>query len=428
MFTAKTEGEAPAPAYKPDLTDTEGRDTYESGTDPVNFTWNNWLDGGGLGTLEIVDGAPYGVASKVQHFNTPEGTKPEISFMFSTKPGATTVVIENDFMFTSTGLLLPKFEIRNSSGVVFGFFIGAQNGEVGLLDENQNIIGKLANDGEWFRLRIEIVDAGDGTSNVLFYLNDNRIAQNHNFTASAEAKTINRFRFWTEQAHTGDIYFDNTKFSSSYSPDLSDMTGRESYDNGTMTSTNGGNKYNSDLFEIDPWAPASSMSIVDATPWGVSSKAYLFKLQGASGSQEINIKPTSRASGANYIKFETDIMIDNVQANSMIEIQLRGSGDSGYPKFYLYTYADGTVELKNSSASTVAVISDIGEWFRFGFEYIKQDGNVVINMYVNETKLDVTGFVGTADPSVMNRVRIMPNTGAKCDIYFDNTKVEFLAK
>ena len=417
MITAKTEGETPAPAYKPDLTDTEGRETYEDGDALDLFSWNNWLEGGGLGTLEIVDGAPYGEASKVYHFNTPEGTKPEVSFMFDAKAGASTTIIENDFMFTSTGVLLPKFEIRTSGAVAFGFYIGAQNGEVGLLDENQNVIGKLANDGEWFRLRIEIVDAGDGTSNVLFYLNDNRIAEDHTFTASAAPDALVRFRFWTEQAHTGDLYFDNTKFAHiipPYSPDLSDTEGRFIFSDNTVDGYKSAGK-------IDYWMPSVSSgapAIVDGAPYGVDSKVLAFETNSYTGADQLFFK-TSAAS-CNMFVFETDMMFAPDQ-NSDYEFTLR-SGSTAH-LVGISANANGTVTIKNGTTAVTSVNTE--EWFRLRVEYESVSSGIEVRIYVNEVIVSTSSpSSSSVAPSELYRVIVQANSTADGFAYFDNVKFE----
>ena len=435
------------PNYKPDLTDTEGRETYEDGDALDTFKLNNWHDNQGEGAYVISAGKPYGVDSKVYHYTTLANYKPEVTFqLLAANTEATVYAYETDMMFTGADYNRPQFQIRSNDNklLVFIFHIEKDtDGYVNLLDADNNKIATMAIDGEWFRFRVELIDGADGMATIKFYVNGERITTEEEITVEAIANTIGRLRFWTETTHLGEIFFDNTKIEFvtieededdteepevAYKPDLTDTEGRETYDNGGLTSSNGGNVYESELVKVDPWAPNSNLTVVDATPWGESSKAYMFGVDAPSSTQEINFKPKNVAAGTNYIKFESDVMIDNVEKGSIIEIQLRGSNDSGYPKLYLYTYADGKVELKDSNGNTVAEIADIGEWFRFGIEYVKDADGIALNIYVNEVKVEADGFVGTADPSVMNRVRFMPNTGSKCDVYFDNTKIEFVVK
>ena len=416
MFTAKTEGETPTPAYKPDLTDTEGRDTYDNGDTPAYFTWDNWLTGGGLGTLEIVDGAPYGVASKVQHFNTPQGTKPELNFKFSVKSGATTTIIENDFMFTTEGSMAPCFMIYNSSGDIFTFYISANNGEVVLLDKNKESIGKLANDGEWFRLRIEIVNAGDGTSNVLFYLNDNRIAEDYTFTASAEAGTINKFRFWTEEAHTGDIYFDNTKFSSTYSPDLTDTEGRV-----TFSEYESYSEYKS-AGMTDSWTQSgSTLSIVDGVPYGVDSKVLGLDVDNTDGTDPDQVYLITKAQSCNMFVFETDLMFAPDQ-NSTYEFTLRSGSQAHLVS--ISAGVSGIVTIQNGTTAVATVNTE--EWFRLRVEYeLLSSGSIEVRIYVNDAIVSTsTPNKGNVAPSELYRVIAQANSTADGYAYFDNVKFE----
>ena len=420
MITVAEEGEI---TYIPDLTDTEGRETYEDGDELDLFSWNNWLTDGGLGTLEIVDGAPYGVASKVYHFNTPEGTKPEVSFMFSAKSGATTTIIENDFMFTTESLMLPCFEIRNSSGTIFKFYIGANNGEVGLLDADQNVVCKLANDGEWFRLRIEIVTAEADTSNVLFYLNDERIAESYTFTATGSAETVNRFRFWTEQEHVGDLYFDNTKFSHvipPYSPDLTDTEGRLNFSDSTVAEYKSAGK-------IDYWMPSVSSGapeIVDGAPYGVDSKVLAFETNSSSSADQLYFKST--AASCNFIAFETDLMFIPDASNSTYEFTLRSGSQAHLVQISAGT--NGTVTIMDGSTAVASVVTE--EWFRLRVEYEKlSSGSIEVRIYVNENLVSTsTPNKSSIDPSELYRVIVQANSSADGFAYFDNTKIEQLTK
>ena len=188
-------------------------ETYEKDDVLDTFKWNNWIDGEIAGSLlEIETGRPYGVASRVYHYRTVSGYKPEITYQFSPNAAANIVSFESDFMFTTSGYLRPEFQIRTSDNkLVYKFYVEANGEKVRLLDTDLNLICELAADGEWFKLGFKFYSDGRGGAKIAFYLNGERIVADRIFETSGNIGTVGRVRFWTETTHTGDIYFDNTQ-------------------------------------------------------------------------------------------------------------------------------------------------------------------------------------------------------------------------
>ena len=191
-------------------------ETYDKGDELDTFWFDNWIDGEIGGSMfEIETGSPYGTPSKVYHYKTISGYKPEVTFKFNPNSAANLMSYETDMMFTTEGYLRPEFQIRTTSNaLLYKFYIEASEGAVKLYDSDFNFICDLAEDGEWFKLRVTYYANAEGKIQLAFFLNGERVGADKSFTAEGAVNTVGRVRFWTETAHRGDIYFDNTEILS----------------------------------------------------------------------------------------------------------------------------------------------------------------------------------------------------------------------
>ena len=252
---------------------------------------------------------------------------------------------------------------------------------------------------------------------MLFYLNDNRIAEDHTFTASAAPDALVRFRFWTEQAHTGDIYFDNTKFAHvipAYSPDLSDTEGRLVFSDSTVAEYKSAGK-------IDYWIAggAGAPEIVDGAPYGVDSKVLSFDSQAGSTDQ---LFLNTSAASCNLIAFEADLMFIPDGSNSTYEFTLRSGSQAHLVQISAGT--NGTVSIMDGTTTVASVATE--EWFRLRWEYeLLTSGSYEVRLYVNEKLVSTsTPNKSSVDPSEIYRVIVQANSTADGYAYFDNVKFE----
>ncbi|MBO5316396.1 MAG: hypothetical protein J6B48_08210 [Clostridia bacterium] len=425
------------PDYKPDLEDVTGRETYEDGDTLDLFKWNNWIDGEANGALwAIEDGEPYGVASKVYHYKTISGHKPEVTFqLLSQNEAVTAYAYETDMMFTGTSYNRPQFQIRNSSNVeLFKFHIErAADGYVNLLDGDANKIATIAIDGEWFRLRVEYIDYQDGSAIIRFYVDGERVGADKLFTATGAANTVQRFRFWTEETHLGDIYFDNTKIdfvavgqatgplNPDYAPTLDDLTSRETYEDGDTL----------DLFKWNNWidgeANGALWAIEDGAPYGTASKVYHYKTI-ANHKPEVTFQLLAQNAEATVYAYETDMMFFGLTYNRP-QFQIRDSSNVELFKFHIEITEYGYVRLLDGDNKEIATIATEGEWFRLRVEYIDVTADVAhVRFYVNGERVGADRvFAASGLANTVQRFRFWTEATHLGDIYFDNTKIEYTA-
>ena len=426
LYTHEEELEDP---YVPDFSDLATRETYEDGDALDQFKWNSWHGNQGDSAYGIVDGKPYGIDSKVYNLNTADGYKPEIAFEW-TKVSTNVVAYETDMMITTTGTLTPEISLReNGSTAIFVFYMRTKGDKVELLDSGNQVIATIADDGEWFRFRIEYIDGTDGTATVKFYINDVQLPET--CTATGSASAIGRVKFWTQSTHVGNVYFDNTKIEFeafkapetdgsddtevTYKPDLTDTEGRETYEDGDSL----------DTFKFDNGA---TTEIVSDAPYGEASKVYKYIKTDNSKVNEINIKPLSKPTGTNTFIFESDIkFVANSAAT--IEIQIRGNSSVGIGyTLFLSVTDDGDVVIKDQSNSAIATIAKAGEWFRLGIGYgTTAEGSGVL-LYVNGEQINEAPLAASKNVADFDRIRFMGHTASVFDFYLDNTKAQYIVK
>lgn len=205
-----------APAYKPDLTDTEGRETFEGG-EIINA--DPWAPGG---KAERVDGTPYGEDSKVYQLGSVSGNTQEVNFRVNEKDADANVIwFESDMMILPYNQGNVEISIRSYNNLAVKFYFAIDpEGNVQLKDKDFNIIATLAPAGEWFRFGFKYATQDDGKGALAFYYNEERVASTvaleGDFTVEqlvADTAGSPRIRVgfcsWTSTAC--DHYFDNVK-------------------------------------------------------------------------------------------------------------------------------------------------------------------------------------------------------------------------
>ena len=410
----------PEPTPDPESSTVE---TFEDDTFDV-FEFDNWHDNQPNFVYGIVDGEPYGVASKVYGYRTISGYKPEVTMKFSSKADANYLLFESDMMFTTNGVFAPEFQFRTSdNNQLFVFRIRADGDKVYLLDSNSKQLATLANDGEWFKFGVA-ASASEGGSMITFYLDGEQIKTGTNYRIDASVDMVGRVRFWSETGHVGEIYLDNTtivseqkaseelpkyEFSEPEPEPKPEVSKVETYEDGDVLN----------LFSYNQWMNNDHDSVVtvDGKPYGSDSKVLLFSAD-VKGYFEIGFEQKSIPSGTKVYVYETDMMIAPT-GTARVTGDLRGS-DSGTPFTFVAT-ENGAVTLNGIT------VANAGEWFKFTIEcYEDESGKNMTKFYVNGNQVGDAASNSIAT-STIQRTRIIVHNYI-CDVCFDNTKVEFRAE
>lgn len=428
MFTAKAQGESPAPAYKPDLTDTEGRILWDEYANLDAYKTNGKIDlwRGSGAFVDIVDGAPYGESSKVVQMGTQSGKQDQI-FIKTTKKtlNATNYIFETDIMVDPDAPVLYDFILRNGS-----VSTGRDAYKVSLsagTDGNGQISGTgfatvsaSGVCGQWFRLRLEYTDVSDTEAKVSVYYNDQKVAETSAFAKVHAAADLTDLYISASSTSVGDLYIDNTKaaeYTPPYIPDMSDLASRETYEDGDALNQFKWNSWHDNQGD-------SAYGIVDGKPYGTDSKVY--HLNTKSGYKPEIAFEWTKVSTATGVSYESDMMLTTT-GTLCPEMTLRENGPTALFTFYMKTTGD-KVQLLDSGKNVIATIAEDGEWFRFRVEFINGDnGTANIKFYVNE-RLISSSYTATGSASAVGRFKLWTTTSETGDVYFDNTKVEFVTK
>ncbi|MBR3805911.1 MAG: hypothetical protein IKJ13_03645 [Clostridia bacterium] len=428
-FTMITESEEKV-SYKPDLTDTADRINWSDYNTVAEYKSANiidhWTQTASGSVLEMVDGAPYGESSKVIHQKTVSNVSPDQLFIKTTKKALnpTTYIFETDIMVDPDASVLYDFIFRNGSAPSGGrdaykISLGAGiDGKATISGTGFATVSAPGVCGQWFRLRLEYTDVSDTEAKVSVYYNDQKVAESSAFTKLHAAAEITDLYISASSTSVGDLYMDNTKaaeYKPPYLPDMSDLVSRETYEDGDALN----------MFSFDNWNGGSSdctTGIVNGTPYGESSKVYEYVTVNGY-TPEVGFKPT-KVNGANIFFYETDMMLD-ISSGTYVIMEIRGnsSNDIGY-NFYLKV-SETTVVLLDSEQNTITSVCNVGEWFRIGAEYVESGDTKTVNLYINGKQVG-SDYTGNLSVSLLEKIRFVTNKSDVGQIYFDNTKVEFV--
>jgi hypothetical protein len=121
------------------------------------------------------------------------------------------------------------------------------------------------------------------------------------------------------------------------------------------------------------------------------------------------------------------MMIENPTSNFVLKCDLRG-GSAGIN--FSLTVSGTTVSLNNShsTSSPISIVAPVGAWFRLTVECTDNgSGAGTVTFYINGQQVGST-YACSVAPSTITRIRFFGDSGKGANIYFDNTKVEFLAQ
>ena len=216
------------------------------------------------------------------------------------------------------------------------------------------------------------------------------------------------------------MYFDNTKLEfvtlgekepeTPYVPDMSDLASRETYEDGDELN----------LFSYNQWLNKADGSVVavDGKPYGVDSKVLYFGVVENPGYFEVGFEQKSIPEGTKVYVFESDMMFDPTGTAKMTG-DFRGSSSGAG---FTFDVVEGGMVTFNG-----VEIAKAGEWFRFTAEcYEDESGASMVKFYINENQIG-SAVSNSIAASTIQRTRFMMKNYL-CDVYFDNTKVEFRAE
>ena len=413
----------PTPAYKPDLTDTAGRILWSESNNISDYksagAIDYWMGSGA--PLEIVDGAPYGEASKVVHMGTQSSGNQDQLFIKTTKAAAnaSVYIFESDIMVDPDSACTYELIFQNSSvpsaqrlAYKLSLRVGT-NGNGQIAGSNIETVSAPGVAGNWFRLRVEYADVSDTEIKITVYFNGMKVAESAAFAKTHAANDLTQVYFAASTSSVGDMYIDNTKvekYAPPYTPNLDDLATRETYEDGDALN----------LFSFNQWLNSADKSVVtvDGKPYGSDSKVLLFRSDVNPGYFEVGFEQKTIPAGTKVYVYETDMMIDPT-GTARVTGDLRGS--SAGTTFTFVANEGGTVTLNGTA------VASAGEWFRFAIEsYEDESGAYKTIFYVNGKQIGSAASNSIA-PATITRTRIMIQNYI-CDVYFDNTKVEFRAE
>ena len=419
--------EAPA-AYKPDLTDVAGRIQWHEAATIGEYksagVTDHWFPSGTDPIME--DGAPYGEPSKVVKLVTAVTTKGQDQLFINNTvsyANAYKAIFETDMFVAPEAASLYEITIRTASAVAYNLkFTAYTDGSARLAGDGIETVTAPGVCGNWFRLRAEYITISEGQVKVAIYYNDMKVAESAPFDAAIKATDITRVIISADKNAAATMYLDNTKVghvADDYIPDLTDTANRETFESGDALNT-----YTYDTW-IDGESAGSKHTLVEGAPYGESSTVYYYK--SVAGYQpEIGFKPKS-VSGANYVFYETDMMI-NAPTNNRIAFEIRGNASTGVG-YTFYLRVDGTnVYLLDSAEKTITAVAPVGEWFRIGAEYYEAaDGTVNVKLYINGVQQGGV-YTGTLPVSSIQKTRFYVLKAGVGEVYYDNVKTYFAKK
>ena len=434
MFTAKTEGETPTPAYKPDLTDTAGRINWSDYSTALEYKntaklIDYWFPSGT--DPQLVEGAPYGVNSMVAKLTTASAGNQDQFYVktMSKSANATMYIFETDVMIDPDVNSTYEITFRNGSNIAYTAYVSAGvEGAVTIYgkvksDNNTAPISAVTADGlvgNWFRFRMEYIDVTSTTAKIRFYCNEGLIGESKEFTKTYSVSDLTQIIIAANSTAVGDMYIDNTKaaqYTPPYIPDMSDLASRETYEDGDSIN----------LFSYNNWINSSgaALPIVEATPYGTSSKVAFFAKSSASY-EEVGFEQKTIPSATTIYRFETDMMFSDL--TSYIKCDLRTS--SGEAIKFSFSISGDTIYLNSGHGTSnhIAAVASLGEWFRFTVECFTDDsGNNLVRFFVNEKQVGTT-YACSGAPNAIQKIRFFNDANYAANIYFDNTKVEFVTE
>ena len=431
MITAsETAPEQPTPpAYMPDLTDTSGRILWSESNNISDYKTAGYIDEwmGSGAPLEIIDGAPYGEASKVIHMGTKSGSGNQDQLYIKTTVSedlASVYAFETDMMVVPNGVAC-KYELIFQNGnapkderTTYRLYLSVgTDGNGQISGDGLATIAAPGITGTWFRLRAEYTDVSETQAKMVVYFNEMKVAESSVFTKVQYASVVNQVIIAAYDSAVGDAYFDNTKaekYAPPYTPDMSDLATRETYEDGDSLNQFKWNSWHGNQGD-------SAYGIVDGKPYGVDSKVY--NLNTANGYKPEIAFEWTKVSDANSVAYESDMMLTTT-GTLCPEMTLRVDGSTALVTFYMKTTGD-KVQLLDGSKNAIATIAEDGEWFRFRVEYVNgADENATVKFYVDgillPTTLTAKGSAGT-----IGRFKLWTSTTETGDVYFDNTKIIF---
>lgn len=420
-------------AYKPNLSDTIGRILWSESNNVSDYKSLGYIDywmGSGA-PIEIVDGTPYGEASKVLRVATQNHEKDQDQLFIrntSGHAGSTVAVFETDILVNPQAA--SKYEIRFMNGTLasadrtaYTFYLSVDTNGAGEISGEG--FDKIAADniaGNWFRLRAEYHDVSASQFRIVIYFNGMMVAGTEAMDKpqgeSHASYLLNHVLVAAFKSSVADMYIDNVKFSHeapAYTPDMSDLASRETYEDGDAL----------DIFNYNLWVNNSGNPLpnINAAPYGTSSKVA-FADNTARGYAEVGFEQKTIPSGTKVYRFETDMMISNPASGALVKCDMSGNN-----KFAFSVYGN-TIMLNNghNNSSPITVVASLGEWFRLAVEcYTDGSGNNVYRILINDQQVGTT-YSSAVAPNAITKTRFICDGSKGADLYFDNTKVEFLAQ
>ena len=419
-FTMITESdEEIGGAYKPNLNDTIGRLLWSESNNVSDYKALGYLDywmGSGA-ALEIVDGAPYGEASKVLHFASKEhASNQDQLFVRNTAAYANSAVaaFEADILVNPTVASTYEFRFMNNTlasadRTAYILYVRFEtDGSAKIFGDGFEEIKAPGVSGNWFRFRAEYIDVSATEFKIAAYFNGTKILETSAMTktkgANHASPVINQMLVAAFKSAVCDMYLDNVKLSHdapAFAPTISDARNTETYEDNDELN----------VFRFDN-APNDKGGVVDGAPYGTDSKVYAYDyVQG----NEVNFRYKSTYNGTDKAVFETDMMIDSSAASS-IKLELRGASNG--LTVMIATDATGAVIVKTTSGTVLTPIVPGAEWFRLRVEC----AGSTASFFINDVKLGDLSI--SIDGKTVNRYRFYVDGGAGT-MYFDNTRVIF---
>ena len=195
--------------YSPNLDDTAGRLCFDDDAELNSYTKLSKSENSG----SIVDGAPYGTASKV-YKHIANANKAEVAFVknYAAPASAASFAVELDCMFEGASSFSWYLQLRGDSSNPdeWRLKVNADGGTVDLMGAGNNkAVAKL---GEWFRYKA-VYTTENGAYVIKHYVNDTLIHTDTSMdkSSSVPVTDLTRLRFYAESSGVGTISFDNVK-------------------------------------------------------------------------------------------------------------------------------------------------------------------------------------------------------------------------
>ena len=418
-FTVITESEN----YTPDLTDTANRLLWNEASTVAEYKSAGYIDywmGSGA-PLAIVDGAPYGEASKVLQFSTVENANNQDQLFLRNNvayANSTVFAFEADFLVNNTAA--SSYEIRfmnkdlaSADRTAYTLYLSVgTDGTGGISGSGFNKVSAPDVAGNWFRLRAEYHDVSDTQFKIMVYFNGKLLATSDPITKAKgtdhASAVLNQILLAATKASVGDMYIDNVKLiheAPAFAPDFTADATVETYEDDDALNT----------FRFDN---NGTGAVTDGAPYGTASKVYGFTCEAG---KETNFRVTNGTpvyNGTDTFVYESDVMIETASA-MLIKVEFRGA--SLGLTMRLTTDSTGAVYLKDNSGATITPIVPGAEWFRLRIE---AKGSTV-NFFINDIQVGESQSI-TINGETVNRLRFYVDQGSG-NLYFDNTKVLFVS-